>query len=367
MTAVLTGAVFLAAMLAVVAGLGLFIVGVRLLRLVRERRRARLTAPLRILLIELTCEDEAEETAAARQLAGLDRRRWAALEPMASALLGKVTGRARTALVGVFERHGAVEQARARLRRHGSVGRARAAELLGSLGHREAAPALIPLLHSRDPDLRATAARALGRLGDSGAVPALLDCLSGRRRVPPPVVTEALVGLGPDAEGAIAAGLRHSDALARAVAVEALAATGSPAQTDALAAALTGDPSPEVRVRAARALGTIGAPGGLEPLLEAVDPAHPTVLRATAAEALGSVGAAGTAPRLRALLADPAHRVAAAAATALDRLGPAGRHELEVAARGGDGPRAAAHAVAVLAEAALPAAQSASDAAGTAW
>ncbi|MCM2580499.1 HEAT repeat domain-containing protein [Streptomyces meridianus] len=349
MTTVLTSSVFLLCTLLAVMVLGLLVVVIRSIRLLEERLRAARAAPLRGLLIELVCEDDEEESAALRRLTGLDQRRWEALEPTAAAMLGKVTGRGRDALVELFERRGAVEGALAGLRRRGTLRRARSAELIGELGHEPAAPALLPLLDSRDPDLRAVAGRALGRLGDVNAVPALLDRLDGHRRIPPAVATSALIRLGPVALPAIRAGLGHRDAVARAVALDALASLGDREATDVVAGVLRDDPSPEVRVRAAHAMGFLGTRDALEPLLDTVDPAHPLDLRVAAAEALGILGAVRATPRLTALLRDPSHRVAAAAGDALLRIGPAGHLALDFSARGADGPRAAAYARAAIA------------------
>ncbi|MEV0976482.1 HEAT repeat domain-containing protein [Streptomyces sp. NPDC049915] len=335
---------------AVVVTLSLMIVVSRGVRGLRRHRRERLVAPVRGLLMQLLCAEEDEQSELLSLLAGTDRRTWTALEPTLTALLAKVSGAARTALVRLYELRGAAVDAVGDLSSFSAARRGRAAQVLGQLRHRPAAGALCRLLADRDCEVRLAAARALGRCGDPATVPYLLESLHGPRPVAPGVVTGALVSLGPEAQRRVAAGLEHPEPLVRAVAIEALGATGAVSQASVIARALREDPSVEVRIKAARALGRLGMPDGLEPLLAAVGRSGPAALRIVAVGALGSLGAVAATGRLAWLVGDPDPHVAATAARALLKLGPAGQAVLRAAAGDRPGGPAAAQARAALDE-----------------
>lgn len=337
---------------AVFLALSLLIIGNRWIRRHGQRRRERAAEPVRGLLLELLCAEEDEQAELLNRLAAVDRRTWTALEPSLTALLEKVAGAARRALIRLYELRGAAVDAVAGLESRSAVRRGRAAQVLGQLAHRPAEPPLCRLLTDRDMEVRLSAARALGRCGGPVAVASLLDSLDGPRPVPPGAVTRALVSLGPEVQRSVAEGLEHPYPLARAVAIEVLGATGVVSRTAEIVRALREDPHPEVRIKAARALGRLGMPDGLEPLLAAVVPGQPLALRIVGAGALGSLGAVAATDRLAELLGDLDRHVAATAARALLRLGPAGQAALRAAADRHDGP-AGAQARAVLAEAAV--------------
>ncbi|TDT94126.1 HEAT repeat protein [Streptomyces sp. 846.5] len=344
---------FLRLLSAFVLVLLVLLAALRATRWVRHRRREHALEPLRGLLLELLCAEGEGEAGALSVLARLDDRAWTALEPTARAMLAKVSGQARDSLVELFEQRGVAVRALADLGRRGTVRRARAAEVLGLLRYRPSVRALCRLLCHRDPEVRVVAGRALGRIGDASAVPDLLDCLHGLRPVPQSVVLRALTGFGPEGQTPIGAGLSDPDPLVRAMAIEALGATGAVAWAHPIAVALLQDPDPEVQIRAARALGTLGMPSGVAPLLSAVEPGRPVALRTVAARALGRLGDVSAASRLQSLLGDPSHHLATTAAGALLQLGPDGRAALGEAAAGALGDRAAAQARAALAQAAL--------------
>jgi len=340
-------------LLAVVLAQSLLIVGNRFVRRHRQRRRERIAAPVRGPLLQLLCAEEDEQTELLYRLAEIDRRTWVALEPTLTALLGKVAGGAHTALVRLYELRGAAVDAVADLSSRSAARRGRAAQVLGQLCHRPAAPSLCRLLADHDPEVRLAAARALGRCGGPESVPYLLESLHGPRTVPPGAVTMALVSLGPEVQRSVAAGLEHPEPLARAVTIEVLGATGVVSHASEIARALREDPQIEVRIKAARALGRLGMPDGLEPLLAAVRPGGPVALRMVGAGALGSLGAVAATGPLAKLLGDPDPHVAAAAARALLQLGPEGRAALRAAADDRSGGPAAAQARAALAESAV--------------
>jgi HEAT repeat protein len=136
-----------------------------------------------------------------------------------------------------------------------------AAELLGMLGDRSAAPWLIAALDQRGPAAPA-AAVALARLGEDAAVPALL-----RAAVAPAGGVElrvaALDALAASRDDRAAEGLTgplaDADAGVRAAAARAAGACGGPALAPALAMRL-GDADGRVRLEAARSLARLAAP-----------------------------------------------------------------------------------------------------------
>jgi hypothetical protein len=187
--------------------LGAIIVVGRALRRYREARRARLAAPARRVLLALAAGDDEPEHL--DTLVRLEPAVWRAVEPTAVAMLGKVRGEAHASLVTVFERRGMGGRALRDVTARGAVRRARAAEVLGNLGRRDAVPSLVRLLAEADPDVRMVAARALGRIAEPDAATPLLESLAGRRPVPPQTVAHALMRMGAAAQHALTAALDH--------------------------------------------------------------------------------------------------------------------------------------------------------------
>ncbi|MDD7924807.1 HEAT repeat domain-containing protein [Actinomycetospora chibensis] len=316
--------------------------------------RAQRVAPGRPLLVALAAGDDDDGTLLDR-LATLPRAQWRALEPVAVAMLGKVRGDARTALVALLERRGVVQRALRDARHRRSTTRARAAHLLGLVGGPGATPRLAALLGDRDPEVRAVTARSLGRLGDPSAATPLVRALVRARPLPHQVVVPALARIGPASRTALLAAADHHDPTVRARVIEALGLVGAVDTAPRLVRALGEDPAVDVRLRAARALGRLGAPSAVGPLLAATGPDEPTALRVTAAQALGVLGARRAIPVLAGLVADPHHWVAHTAAAALVAVGPDGAAALrglaDAAPGGGADRPASAHAREALAAA----------------
>jgi HEAT repeat protein len=341
MTTVAVLSLALVSIAALVALLGVAIVVVRTARRFGATRRERQTATVRPYLLAMLAEEDQEVAQDMRaRLLDLDSRTWAALEPTVGQLLGKVRGSSHDLLRTLLELRGTLARAQRRVHRPGAVGRARAAELLGSVEDPSVTPHLVRRLADRDPEVRQVAARALGRSGDPAAAEPLLACLAGGS-VPPRVVAQALLRLGPGAEPALVGALAKEDELIRAVAVEILGLSSAVSASRVVRVCLVEDQSLEVRIRAARSLGRVGLLTALGPLLDATEPDQPTPLRAVAARALGELGHPFAVPRLRALLRDPVHRVAANAGRSLALLGEEGvtalRTEIQIRP---DGPGA---------------------------
>ncbi len=362
----LIATIAIAVLAAVVAVTGLGIVGVRIVRRYRQRRRAALAAGPRRALLAFVA-DNGED--GGDDLVAIGDEAWKAAEPGALSLLGKLRGEAHLALVSVFLRRGTARRALADVRSRNRVRRARAAQILGDLELREAVPELCRLLTDRHAEVRVVAVRALGRIGDPAAAWRLIAGLDQPDPAPSLLVTHTLVQLGPDAEVTLSAALDHPQARVRAVCLEALGLLGATGSVDRVARVLREDTVLDVRVAAAANLGRLGTRSALEPLTRALSPARPTALRAAAARALGDLGAPAAVEALVPLLADDAYRVAHEAAHALRRLGPRGLEALravldaerEKARAGGAGAHAqptppAAHAREALALAEVSAA-----------
>lgn len=303
----------------------------KVLRAARERRHARVEAAVRPALLEFLAEDDPDPA----ELEFTSRAAGRSLEELAAGLLTKLRGEDRRVLERLLESHGVLDRARARTRRPGAVGRARAAELLGAAAHADALPELTALLGDRDRDVRATAARALGKAGDPGAVPALLASLEGRRTVPAGVVTMGLLHIGPAAAAPLAGALsaEHSSA-ARAIAAELLGRLGSFGAADDLVGALRADPDAGVRAAAARALGRIGVQRAVAPLEAALIEEQAAPVRHAIAWALGELGGTRAFAGLAGALRSEDHALARLAADALVSCGPVGLALLERTAAG---------------------------------
>ena len=309
---------------AIVLVTGLGIVAARVLRQVRQRKRAALAAGPRRALLAFVA-DHGEE--GSHDLVAIPQDAWTAVAPGALRLLGKLRGEAHAALVSVFLRRGTGRAALRDLRSRSRVRRARAAQVLGDLEVRQAVPELCRLLTDRHAEVRVVAVRALGRIGDPTAAWRLITSLDRSDPVPSLLVTHTLVQLGPDAEVTLSAALDHPQARVRAVCLDALGLLGAAGSVGRVARVLREDTVLDVRVAAAANLGRLGARSAIEPLIGALTAARPAPLGAAAARALGDLGAPSAVPALAALL-DDEYRVAHAAAYALGRLGRTGQDAL---------------------------------------
>ena len=296
------------------------------LRAALDRRQARVEAEVRPLLLSFLAADEPDPAA----LAVTSRAAGRSIEELAAGLLIKLRGEDRRVLADLLASQGVIERARARTRRRGAVGRARAAELLGAVGEPAAVPELERLLSDRDPDVRAAGARALGKLGGAEAVPALLASLEGRRSVPAGIVTMALLHIGPAACEPLHEGLAEDYTTdVRAIAAELLGRLGALGASDDLARVLRADPSDAVRAAAARALGRIGTPRSIPQVEAALVEDESVTVRQAAAWALGELGGARGFAGLARALASGHHALARSAADALPTCGPSGLSLLE--------------------------------------
>ncbi|MGH2826578.1 MAG: HEAT repeat domain-containing protein [Actinomycetota bacterium] len=333
-------AIVLGTMLALLLALAAAITLAKGIRELRARRRHRIETELRPRLLDLI----GGEGTTASDFDGLSRYEGRVLESLAVQFLPKIRGEASAAVVDLLEARGAIEAARRRTRRMGAVGRARAAEFLGSARSARALPEVIRLLDDRIFEVRIVAARALGQLGDSTAIPDLLAALDAPRPLPAGPVAMSLLRLG-RAGGAqqVCAGLRGRLPATRAVAAEVVGKLGVLEAVDDVIKLLDREEVPEVRVAAARALGEIGSARACGPLVSCLEEDLTTAVRAEAAEALGQIGVEDEIRALRAALGRPDHRVQVAAANGLVAIGSRGTAALEAEAGGERGAAAYAH------------------------
>lgn len=333
------------------------LVGTRARRLRAERAAELRARPLRPLLLEVASEDDPGGSSLAR-LQALGQKDWEAIASSAIGLLGKVKGSSKETIATLVDAHGSTGRAFQALFSPRAGERAQAAEVIGSLGHEELAPRLMPLLADRRRDVRQVAARSLGQLRHAAGAGELLAAAGGRNPLPRGVIGHALVRIGSPAGPALIEALSSRDARLRSLAAEVLGRTGALSSAEKLAELADNDPEPSVRLSSVESLGRFGLPEWTEPLVRAAGRQNPPALREAAVEALGSVATPEAASALGMLTADEDRRVGARAAACLAAMGPFGRAALESALAGegsGDEPRerAAAQARAALARLAI--------------
>lgn len=310
-------------------------------------RRA-MTATGRDRLAAAVARDDAHRGAVATVLGWVGRD---ALEPLMN-LVGD-QAMSRTVVDSVVEIGAdAVAPLLTRLDAPAPATRAAAADLLGRLGDRRAAPALIGALDDADASVAAAAAAALGNIGAPAAMEPLFslfahDSSSVRRAAVGAVtaigapataarVRSALADANPltrecavrvagyfgydECVPAIVAALRDSDEDVRRAAIDQLPVLDNIDAADRLHAALTSE-TPRNRAAAAHALRLLDDPRAGQSLQSALQDADPWV-RYYAASSLGEARFGSAAADDLAALArlDPAPHVRIAAVTALGAM-----------------------------------------------
>ena len=303
---------------------------VRVVSELRERRATRLSDELRREILTALL-GEGEQAAAMARLRARRGRAWRRVERQAFAMLPKIKGEARDALVSLLLSRGAAGRAHRGARARSAVRRSRGAYELGVLGDPEALRTLFDLLRSTHFLVRRTAVRALGQIGSPLAVTPLLDAVTEDPALARDVIT-ALQRIGPEATPILRHDLDHLLDAAHSgrrgpLVATALGLHGDLAAAPILVRALEEGTQPSQRGAAAQALGEIGAPSAVPALLRALAHAD-TEVRVRAAVALGQIGDAGAVPALAASLGAGVHVVDRAVAEALARLGPTGRAAL---------------------------------------
>lgn len=261
-------------------------VSVRVARARRARRHAARTAEVKPLVLEvLTAEDE-EVAPACAAVAALPASLWPTAETFVLAAFDSVRGEVRDALVQVLIARGTLERALAATQSRSAVRRARAAEVIGLVGHVSGRRGLVRLLTDPNIEVRTVAARALGQIGDPHLTSILLDTLRPGSDVPPSVVGTALLGSGESDTAALEAGLAADDEVVRLTAIAVSAELLVLATARTVADRGLTDPSPTVRVQAARALSRLGGAWAVPALAAATAPSEASVVRVAATRTL---------------------------------------------------------------------------------
>ncbi|MGZ4501619.1 MAG: HEAT repeat domain-containing protein [Nocardioidaceae bacterium] len=299
----------------------------RVVRKVLRRRRETRAHELRGLLLTALLGEPGEQQVAGDELRGRRGRAWVKVEAQAFALLPKIKGDSRSALVELLLSRGAEGHAAADARSWSQVRRARGAYRLGSLEQPASAPMLAGLLHDRHFLVRRSAVRALGQVGDATYADALLDAVVADHTLTRDAVA-ALVRLGPAAapvlSHALADGLVNGDDEHRlTLAARGLGLLGDVVSTTVLVDALSREAYPHLRVAAAEALGLIGSPEAVQPLVRTLYE-EDAALRVAVADALGAVSDPSGVPGLAMVLDLNTHEASRAVASALLRLGEPG-------------------------------------------
>ena len=139
--------------------------------------------------------------------------------------------------------------------------RAKAADILGEEGYRNAIDALVTALQEDEAkEVRIAAARALAKLTGDEAVDALIKALE-----------------------------EDESALVRASTIDGLAFLGGSKALDAISGALSEDPSPEIRLKAADTLGDEGYQEAIDALIDALQQDESVEVRVAATRALAKL------------------------------------------------------------------------------
>lgn len=239
-------------------------------RALRRRRRDRLDAQARPLVVRFTLveDDDRAPAAALRTASGAFGDR---VDDRLLSMLGTVRGESRQRIVEMLVERGHPALLRRRARSRRTTTRAAAVRRLGQLGLPEDAELLRRAVGDRAPIVRTTAVRAASAYPSPAAVAAVLDVLRGAGEVPSLVVVTSLIGQGSasaDALEAIRAGLHDPSATVRAACAQALGELTSVADADRLALLLRRDTSPGVQLAAASAMLRVGRASSVPALLE---------------------------------------------------------------------------------------------------
>jgi HEAT repeat protein len=318
------------ALLVVLGGIGVLMVvalfGIRIGREVLGRRRAQRRREVRELLLTALMGEPDEAAGARAVLRNRAGSQWAAVEDQAFAMIPKIKGDSRDALVTLLLSRGAAARAAEQARSRSQVRRARAAYRLGALSQRDTLTVLLGLVRDSSFLVRRMAVLAVGQVGDALGAPPLVDAATADPRLGRDVLA-ALARIGEAAAPALRRELRRgleaaTDDRRATLAAMALGLLGDVAAVPLLTEALE-DPRPGLAPAAAEALGAIGSPAAVHRLLLAADRGGPE-LRTAAARAIGAIGDESAAGPLAATLPGSGHQASRAIAGALLRMGRAG-------------------------------------------
>lgn len=316
------------------AGLVVAVVGVRLDRLLRDRREQRLLAGLRPSLIEIAAGEDVDGLAV-RQLAETTGATARAVDRWTVTMLGKVRGEPADQLVQVLRAHGRIHRAHRDLGHRGALRRAKAAQILGLTGEQDARERIEKALGDRHLEVRTRAVYALGLLGHPDSAGPVLDAVGGSASsreapfgLPAGAAADALRGMGVGIAGALQAGLVSAHPHTRIVAAHVTGVGSFTRGLPLLRHLLEHDPEIAVREVCAVAIGRMGRGDDVAVLARQTGSDVPRPVRRAGALALGDLGASEAVPVLSRLVLDQDPRLREHAAMALLTLGPQGRQAL---------------------------------------
>ncbi len=262
------------------------------------------------------------------------------------ALRPKLKGDAAAAVGDLVVTYRLLDGARRDLRSRSVLVQVRAADALGTAGSAGDAAALVELLGAHNRLARLAAARALANLGAVDAAPEILRALA-EDGPRAEDVTEVLGRLGAAAVPSLRARLRDGrSADERRLAAAVLGDLRALEAAGDLRAALA-DPEPRVAAAAAAAAGRVGDVGALPALAAILGGSGAAALREAAADALGAIDDPAAGPALIGALDAPEWSVRDAAARGLSALGDSGPDQLS-AALDTVSDRGLAHAAGIL-------------------
>ncbi len=310
----------------VFAGLTLTIVGNKLYRDLRDRRRRKRRAEL--------------EPRIDRYAHGLDREIITSLgsvprggdrvvvESILIDRLQNLEGARRVRIARAFEELRYIDEYIENLEDRNWWRRAEAAEKLGRASAERALPNLTRSMEDDDSsEVRFRAATALGRLGGVSAIRPLVKALNEPNRWSTIRIGDILLTMGPDVVRELTLAFPRMNLHGQCSALDLIAAKGHADIGAWLRERLT-DEHTDVRSRAASALGAVGDLDAGIALVEALDDTQWPV-RAMAAKSLGAILHTGAIAELSAALRDREWWVRANAAEALKNMGPVGLEALE--------------------------------------
>jgi HEAT repeat protein len=240
------------------------------IRVLRDRRTARLDVQARPLVIRYALAED-EDSSLAETLRGASGGLGDRIDERLLSILETVRGdsRSRIAEMLVARRHPQLLRRRARSRR--STVRARSIRRLGQLALPEDEELVHRALSDPSPVVRTIAVRAIVAWPSGPVVTAVLERLRGTEGIPSLVVVTSLIGQGRSSTGAldaIRAGLSDPHPRVRAACAQALGELTSVVDAGRIGLLLRRDPAPSVQLAAATALARVGRSASVPALLE---------------------------------------------------------------------------------------------------
>lgn len=232
-------------------------------------------------------------------------------------------GADKEAVLGLFEELGYSSHYIKSLRKGDKWEQAAAAEKLGRIGCKRAAPHLVKELDSQFRDVRNAAVHSLGVIRDTKSIPHIMERLSraieNREETSVRILKSSLIAFGNAALPRLLSELGSHSWKIRAAVIDILGEMPSAESVRALTAALN-DTERDVRAKAAKGLGKIRDASSAWPLIEHMEDPH-WVVRLHVTRASGLIRDPAAVEHVEKRLTDINWQVRKAAAEALGRFG----------------------------------------------